>query len=343
MNYHIANNLEDLDEMTDLRLPASSAQTGVQRRKGKTLVKQKGSQQIERTVNLFDEASYPFSYHASRHEKQWLLESISEFHEQKWIEDILMMVRGGKEATVYLCSAPERAAQPLLAAKIYRPRRFRNLKKDHLYREGRDQLDATGKVILDHRAQHAMQKRTAIGLELLHASWIGHEFHTMQLLSQAGVDLPAPYVSSDNAILMEYIGDETTAAPTLNTVSLSRTEAKELFQRVAHNIELMLSCNRVHADLSAYNILYWEGAIKLIDFPQAIHPDENHNSYRIFQRDVRRVCEYFESQGVKTNWYDLARKLWTGRGSAISPELDPAYLDPENNEDLALWKKQNRK
>ena len=340
MTNHYIMDDNDLDEITDLQLIKHASKSTQQRRKGKVLVKQKGAQQIVRTVTPFSETDYPFSYHASLHEKKWLLDSISEFYEQKWFDDILSMVKGGKEASVYLCRAPKEMDKDLLAAKVYRPRRFRNLKKDHLYREGRENLDVNGKVVLDERAYHAMQKRSSYGLELLHTSWVGHEFLTMQILSDAGVDIPKPYASSNNAIMMDYIGDESGAAPTLNTISLTATEARPLFQRVIHNVELMLKCDRVHADLSAYNILYWEGNITLIDFPQAINPEENHNAWRIFLRDVQRVAEYFSLQGVACDAYALAVKLWKSRGRTTQPEIDPHYLDPEKEEDYQVWKNQ---
>ncbi len=287
-----------------------------------------------------EESGYTYTYNASRHEKQWLMSSIHQFYQEDWIEDILKMVRGGKEASIYLCSRPVGSSPRWIAAKVYRPRRFRNLKNDHLYREGRDQLDTSGRVIHDDRSLHAMRKRTSYGRELLHASWIGHEFHTMQLLADAGVDLPRPYASSENAILMDFIGDENISAPTLNTVTLGSGEAHQLFNRVVFNIELMLSFNRIHADLSAYNILYWEGGIKLIDFPQAIHPDENRNAYRIFARDVEKVCAYFATQGVEADPVRLAKSMWLARGRRINPQIDPAYLDPEKEEDRRAWNQQ---
>jgi RIO kinase 1 len=185
-----------------------------------------------------------------------------------------------------------------------------------------------------------MHKRTAYGQELLHTSWIGHEFKTMELLYAAGVDIPKPLTSGNNAILMGYVGDESTAAASLNGVNLSFTEARPLYQRVIHNIDVMLAHNRIHADLSAYNILYWDGAITLIDFPQAIHPDENHNAFRIFARDVTRVGEYFAAQGVKNDPLVLAEKMWKDRGRRITPPLDPHYLDPEKEEDRRVWAKQ---
>lgn len=284
-----------------------------------------------------EDAGYHFTYHASRHEKQWLMASMYQFYQEDWIEDILKMVRGGKEASVYLCSRPAGSNPRWIAAKVYRPRRFRNLKNDHLYREGRDQLDASGRVIHDDRSLHAMRKRSPYGRELLHSSWIGHEFHTMQMLAEAGVDLPRPYASSDNAILMDFIGDESTSAPTLNTVMLGTAEAQQLFDRVIFNMELMLRFNRIHADLSAYNILYWQGEIRLIDFPQAIHPDQNRNAYRIFARDVEKVCAYFAAQGVNADPLGLANAMWQARGRLVETPLDPVYLDPEKEEDRQSW------
>lgn len=149
-----------------------------------------------------------------------------------------------------------------IAVRVYRRRKFRNLKNDALYREGRDRLDLDGNVVTDDGMLHAMHKRSRYGLELMQTSWLEHAFKTMEVLARAGADVPTA------------------------------------FARVLRNIEIMLDRDRVHGDLSAYNSLYWEGQITLIDFPQAINPHENHHAYRIFERDVARVCAYFAGQGV---------------------------------------------
>lgn len=127
----------------------------------------------------------------------------------------------------------------------------------------------------------------------------------------------------------------------LNSLSLETAEAAPLFERVLHNIELMLAHGRVHADLSAYNILYWEGEITLIDFPQAISPVENRNAYRIFERDVTRICEYFSRQGVRRDPRRLAASLWTAFRYPLRPEIHPSLLDAEDEKDRAFWR--NRK
>ncbi len=184
-----------------------------------------------------------------------------------------------------------------------------------------------------------MNKRTGYGMELLHSSWIAHEFTTLQALHAAGADVPEPYASGHNAILMEYIGDEDTPAPTLNNLELERGEARRLFERVLYNLELMLAHGRVHADLSAYNVLYWQGKIWLIDFPQAFPPEANKNGFQVFRRDVTRICEYFSGQGVKCNPQHIAERLWTDYGHRLAPELQPQYLDEQSEQDRALWRK----
>ena len=65
-------------------------------------------------------ASFEFTYRASRHEQGWLLNSLGAFYERGWITDILCMVKGGKEASVYQCASGHAVDAPLLAAKVFR-------------------------------------------------------------------------------------------------------------------------------------------------------------------------------------------------------------------------------
>ena len=265
-----------------------------------------------------DASSYEFqpTYKSASNdhfEHQWIVDALSGFYYDKLIDDVLRAVKGGKEASVYCCSAHPSTGVEFVAAKIYRPRMFRSLKNDAMYREGRSILDDAGKTIKarDKRVQRAVQHGTRFGQELRIGSWIGHEFETLRLLYDAGCDLPRPYACSNNAIVMEYVGDEANAAPALNHVALEPDEVRPLFDRILRNVELMLAQHRVHADLSAYNVLYWDGAIKLIDFPQAVDPRENSHARALLGRDVERVCQYFRRYGVKADPAALARGMWS--------------------------------
>jgi len=259
-------------------------------------------------------SNFKFTYQAARFEEWWLLDSLGGFYEHQWITDVLRRVKGGKEASVYQCRAGTAIKAELAAAKVYRPRSLRNLRNDGMYREGRADLDDQGRQIFEDGMLHAMEKKTEYGRELQHQSWIAYEFTTMLALHAAGADVPEPYTMAHNAILMGYVGDLDAAAPALSEVSLDKSEAAPLFERTIRNIDTLLAHERIHGDLSAYNILYWEGDITLIDFPQVVSPKTNKHAFAIFQRDVDRICDYFGSQGVSADAGRLAIELWTSRG-----------------------------
>jgi RIO kinase 1 len=292
----------------------------------KRLFKKRESKKNETDARLFVRAQelsreFQFTYKAARFEEAWLLGSLFEIAEHQWISDVLRKVKGGKEASVYLCKPG--AAIPnteFVAVKVYRPRMLRNLRNDGLYRQGRTDLDSEGHQVIDDGMLHAMKKKTEYGRELLHQSWIAYEFTAMEELHAAGADVPEPYTMANNAILMEFIGDMGVSAPALNEVTLERAEANTLFERVLLNLDILLKRERIHGDLSAYNILYWEGDITLIDFPQVISPKVNRHAFTIFERDVKRVCDYFIQQGVKSDAKTLALDLWTSHGFTLPKE-----------------------
>ena len=339
----ILEELADLEDIPPVRnMPPPRNRAG-QKHKPPGKLKQPAEQVIEQLMEQEDgQSSFNFTYHASRHERLWLVNSLGDFYEHQWLDDVLRLVKGGKEANVYQCRANASVAglkQPLIAAKLYRPRQFRALKKDYVYRERRANLDSDGNLIGDDGRLHAIEKRTTYGLDLLQTSWIEYEFQALSVLHSAGADVPVPLERGNNVILMSFVGDEEMAAPTLNSIELHPKEARRLFERVLHNVDLMLAHNRVHADLSAYNILYWEGEITLIDFPQVIDPQVNPQAFKIFERDIIRVCEYFGRQGVKSNPRRLAADFWRAYHHRITPEIHPALLNADDEADRAYWQK----
>lgn len=263
-----------------------------------------------------EEAGYRMTYTPARFEDVWLRSSLRSFYDQELIVDVLAQVKGGKEANVYRCRAHPRLGVGLLAAKVYRPRQFRNLANDRMYREGRPILTAEGRPAkpTDTRIMRAVGKKTAFGVQVQHTSWLMHEYTTLEWLHRAGGAVPEPFGANENAILMGYQGDERQAAPTLQEVSLSRREARPLFADVLRNVELLLQNGQVHGDLSAFNILYWDGQITLIDFPQVTDVHANRNARFVLERDVRRVCEYFARRGIRSDPAALVADLWDQYG-----------------------------
>ncbi|MGB7341808.1 MAG: RIO1 family regulatory kinase/ATPase [Phototrophicaceae bacterium] len=246
------------------------------------------------------------------HQNQWLQESLISFFYQDLLSDVLSMVKGGKEASVYLCRAHETSNKRYLAAKVYRPRMFRNLRNDGMYREGRIAIDADGKELnaKDWRAVKAITTGNQRGQAMSHMSWLMYENKTLRDLYDAGASVPEPLAVSENAILMDYVGDEYGPAPTLSEVRILPEEVEPLFAEVMRNIDIMLQQGIIHGDLSAYNILYWDGGIVLIDFPQVVQIKNNRHARKILTRDIVRVCEYFQSLGLKVDAQEIADKLW---------------------------------
>ncbi len=273
-------------------------------------------------AQLGTEAVFNPTFTSSFHEREWILNYLGYFYDDKQITDVLSRVKGGKEANVYCCAAHPGTGLELIAAKIYRPREFRQLRNDARYRQGRSYLDERGKVVRDQRLLVAIQKKTTTGQDLVHNSWLEHEFQTLKILHEAGVDVPRPVSHGNNTILMEYLGDANLAAPALQAVRLDEDEVRPLFERLMNDVEVMLKHQRIHGDLSAFNVLYWEGDIRIIDFPQAVAPGENPDAFELLERDIRRLCQYFERYGLHSDPSAIARELWTRYGAARKEPLD---------------------
>lgn len=225
------------------------------------------------------------------------------FFQEGLITEVLYTVKSGKEATVYCCKAGHKTGVDLLAAKLYRLHNNRNFKNDAVYREGRP--------ILNQRDKRAFAKKSEWGRQVQAGTWLHHEYEVLNALRKAGADVPKTYGSSGNAILLDFLGDYQAAAPILQNVELGEQEARPLFEVALGNIELWLKHNQIHADLSPYNIIYWEGRLTFIDFPQAIDPRFNLNAPALLERDIANLCRYWKRYGVEANASTITRDLWT--------------------------------
>ena len=255
-------------------------------------------------------------YKPSRHEATWLYSSLKPFFDdQKLIDDIFFQVKGGKEASVYCCHVHPDAQKALggarVAAKVYRPRQFRNLRNDAMYRQGRAVLTDDGRAAkaTDTRLMRALGKKTEFGAQVQHSSWLLYEYTTLQKLFAAGCAVPEPYAVAENAILMGFVGDETRAAATLIEIVLPKAEATKVFGQLKESLRVLVGMGMVHGDLSAYNVLYDGERPTIIDLPQVVRFDQNENAESIFLRDLTRLCDYFQRCGVSCDPESLAREL----------------------------------
>lgn len=226
------------------------------------------------------------------------------FLQEGHITDVIRMIKSGKEASVYLCHAGPSTGREFLAVKAYRPRQHRNFRNDAMYKDGRV---IPGRA---HRERRALENRTRFGRELDDAMWVGREVEALSLLSAAGADVPAPLATSGSAILLDYYGDEDGPAPQLKHVTLPPDQARVVFDRLLWNVERFLVCNLVHADLSAFNVLWWEGRAVIIDLPQAVDARTNPNAPDLLARDIGNLCHHFLRYGLEEDAEAITQDLW---------------------------------
>ena len=233
-----------------------------------------------------------FAFEPTQFERKWLHSCLATFDEGP-IDTILYPVKGGKEAAVYCCQTAE---GELLAAKVYRPRRDRAMRNQAQYQIGRDFLGTPGAPRRKAAVRRATKRRSKYARELQDSSWIAHEHESMSALHAAGGSVPKPVARTSSVLLMEYVGDADAAAPALNETTLSLTAAHRAFDEIIQNVELLLKLDRVHADLSAHNVLFWENHAVLIDFPQVVDARFHPGALKLLTRDVDHICKYFSRQ-----------------------------------------------
>jgi len=241
-------------------------------------------------------------YETSYQDEPEEIDPLQPFLDDGTVVEVIGEVKSGKEGTVYVCRANPSLGIDLVAAKVFRTREERTFRNQAVYREG--------VVILNQRNARAVSKKTAWGRTFEEGSWKYHEFEVLKALAKAGADVPKPLKLSERVLLMEYIGDASGAAPKLQGAHLDTSEVRPLFDRVMLNIELFLSHDIVHGDLSPYNVLYWNGSVTIIDFPQAVDPRFNRNALALLQRDLKNVCQYFGRYGLRLDSEAIGMRLW---------------------------------
>ncbi|MFC6618822.1 RIO1 family regulatory kinase/ATPase [Deinococcus radiophilus] len=230
------------------------------------------------------------------------------------ISELVSELKSGKEATTYLA----RSEKGSVLVKIYRDLSARSFKNDGIYR--------AGQVITDQRAARAMANRTRKGLEMLQFDWVMAEYAHLWQLWQAGLSVPEPlvgpnvktYAGTVPAVLMRLIGTEDEPAPRLSEVRLTSCEAQQAWQQAVQGMADMLRLGYVHGDYSTYNLLWWQGSVVIIDFPQ-LSTRQNPNFDLLLRRDAQSLSSSFRRHGVQWTGEQTLREV-RRRAQGAGPE-----------------------
>ena len=231
----------------------------------------------------------------------------------------LGVLKSGKEAEIFVV---ERASLDdtrhcLLAHKRYRPKsvkhkgelealgftRASSFVNDHVYREGRR--------FRRSREQRAVERMTDYGKRVLNDKWMGFENDVMTRVWEAGGPVPYPVGFSGDGMLLEYVGDDDRAAPTLGQARTSKAELASAAEQLVDGLRSLMEVGIVHADLSAFNLLWWNTRLYFIDFPQAVDLALNPHGLDFLHRDVANVVAWFDRHGVQLDAAALFADLLT--------------------------------
>jgi RIO kinase 1 len=238
-------------------------------------------------------------------------DTVTRLVEDGIIDEIIQRVKTGKEAEVFVV----RRRDEFLAAKVYKERTQRNFKNDAGYKEGR--------AVRNSRDMRALAKGTRYGLELSETEWMSAEHDAMVKAIAAGVRVPKPELFYEGVLLMELVLDsDGKPAPRMSEITPTREEAVEWYREIVSSAVKLLTCDLIHGDLSAFNILLaWDGPT-IIDMPQVVKAAHNSQAERYLVRDIRNVTEHFAR-------YAPELKRRTNDGLLIWQKYEKRELTPE--------------
>lgn len=188
-------------------------------------------------------------------------------------------IKSGKEADVFLVES----AGQLFALKIYKP---------NAQLASRGEYNA-GRHIREKSLRKAIIRKNKVGKELMRRIWTRREFYMLKKFYDRGAKVPCVFAHTDEAILMEYLGDEQTPAPRLIDIKLTNIQQSYAYGQIMNSVQVFLQNGVVHGDLSAYNILWWQDNPYIIDFPQAVDVKRNPNWRAVLERDLQNISNYF--------------------------------------------------
>jgi RIO kinase 1 len=209
-----------------------------------------------------------------------------------FIEEIHGVVSAGKEARIYWGKDTNGKE---IAIKIYLTTSAEFKKGMLPYIEG------------DPRFHHVRRDTRS----LIYA-WAQKEFKNLRRALEADVRVPEPVVVEKNVLIMEFIGKDGVRAPLLKETTLNNPE--RVFKLLLTYLKRLYSKgNLVHADLSEYNIMIWNGRPVIFDVAQSVlieHPMAD----TFLRRDIENIHRYFKRLNIDMlSIEEMYRRVTGGR------------------------------
>ncbi|KAI8467991.1 MAG: RIO kinase [Monoraphidium minutum] len=128
--------------------------------------------------------------------------------------------------------------------------------------------------------------------------WAEKEMRNLSRLRAAGIRAPAPLMLRMHVLVMEFVGDDSVAAPRLKDANLPLQRLCSAYGEMVSILRTLYQrCRLVHADLSEYNILVHRGELVIIDVSQAVDLDHP-KALDFLREDAKHVNDFFRRAGV---------------------------------------------
>jgi len=203
------------------------------------------------------------------------------------IDEMLGVISAGKESRVYWAKSREGD----LAVKIYLTSSMEFRKSIYQYIVGDPRFEG-----VKRETRHMIY------------TWALKEYKNLEEAYRVGVRVPRPIKAHKNILVMEFLGEDGTPAPLLKDCQLDVDEATRIFNEVLNFIKLLYTkAEIVHADLSEFNMMMWNGKCYFIDFGQAVsirHP----MAQEFLARDIKNVLRFFSESGVEVPSFEEVYK-----------------------------------
>ena len=211
------------------------------------------------------------------------LETLYKLANQGYIDILNGAISTGKEANVLTGITDD---EEFVAVKIYRIATS-DFKKMDYYLKGDPRFNVKTK-----------NKRKII------YSWVTKEFKNLTRLYDAGVNVPKPFTSSNNVLIIEFIGDKN-GNPAQPVRNQPPENPDEFFNKLLVQLKLFVrEAKLVHGDLSNYNILNLNEEPVIIDVSQSVVLD-NPISKELLERDINTLVREYTKLGVETSFKEI--------------------------------------
>ena len=137
-------------------------------------------------------------------------------------------------------------------------------------------------------------------------TWVQREYRNLLKAREAGVSVPTPMAFLRNILVLEFIGSNDSLAPMLK--DQIPKNPKDFFSKIIENMRKLYKAGLVHADLSGFNILNYNGIPVFIDFSQATSLEDS-RANEFLERDIRNICVFFRKLGLDADENKIKKKI----------------------------------